>query len=269
MKCPKCGCALPADSEFCQYCGINILEEERWVQAARTATAETHPITHTEASDIPHKKIKTLGGFICILSAVLVVSVALNVIQYLQGQDTMETITLQTSRIESLEQETATNKAEIEKLKNEVSAHKGTIIAQKSTISVQKDQISALTKKCDDFTAVCQELSTGNIGYAASNFKTSESVIVVKKNEKNRKFTLTANWSNGGTVNVKYSGSGAYVSFDNDSWSTSTKMTIEPRSEGATVVTFSNDVDSKTFKVLIIVVPVLPVQCAQGAEAEA
>lgn len=22
MKCPKCGCSLPEDSEFCQYCGV-------------------------------------------------------------------------------------------------------------------------------------------------------------------------------------------------------------------------------------------------------
>ena len=76
---------------------------------------------------------------------------------------------------------------------------------------------------------------------------------MVDKSETNRKFTLTANWTNGGTVSVDYSGLSAFVSFDNDSWTTSTKMTIEPWREGVTAVTFSNNVDSKTFKVIIIV----------------
>lgn len=76
---------------------------------------------------------------------------------------------------------------------------------------------------------------------------------MVNINERNRKFTLTANWSTGGTVSVGYSGKAAAVFFDNDSWTTSTEMTIFPLQEGVTAVTFINDVDSKTFKVLIIV----------------
>ena len=118
---------------------------------------------------------------------------------------------------------------------------------------IQKSQIADLEEKSGYFDTICKELSTGNIGYAASNFKASESVIVVDKNETNRKFTLTANWTNGGTVSTDYSGYSAWVNFDNDSWTTSTKMTIEPWQEGVTAVTFSNDVDSKTFKILIIV----------------
>ena len=87
----------------------------------------------------------------------------------------------------------------------------------------------------------------------AYNFKSDESVIVVRKNEKDRKFTLTANWPSYGYVDVSYSSYAATVSFDKDSWSTSTKMTVNPHSVGATVVTFSNTVNSDTFKILIIV----------------
>jgi hypothetical protein len=43
------------------------------------------------------------------------------------------------------------------------------------------------------------------------------------------------------------------VSFDSNSWHTSTKMTVSPRLEGINVVTFTNDVNSSAFKILIIV----------------
>ena len=68
-----------------------------------------------------------------------------------------------------------------------------------------------------------------------------------------RSFTLTAHWSAGGTVETTYSGSSALVSFDEDSWYSSTGITITPMRKGITAVTFSNSVDSNTFKVLIIV----------------
>ena len=96
-------------------------------------------------------------------------------------------------------------------------------------------------------------MESGNAGYAASNFFARDSVIVVSKSDTSRKITLTANWSNGGTVYVNYSSDAAWVTFDDDEWYTSTKMTVHPRHEGVTVVTFSNSVDTKTFKVLIIV----------------
>lgn len=93
----------------------------------------------------------------------------------------------------------------------------------------------------------------GNFGYAASNFRASTGVIVVDKDDSDCKFTLTAHWSNGGTVSVDYSSYAAFVDFDKNNWSTSTTMSVLPLEEGITVVTFSNDVDSNSFQVLIIV----------------
>lgn len=199
--CKKCGSAIDPNTKKCSGCG------KQYFNAKKTV-----PIT--------------------LLSVLLVASIGLNVMQYFQGKEAVETVATQTTKIEKLEKEVST---------------------QKSTISSQKTKIASLEKKGDYFDTLCKELSTGNIGYAASNFKSSESVIIVDKNETNRKFTLTANWTNGGTVSVDYSGSAAWVDFDTNSWTTSTKMTIEPWQEGVTAVTFSNDVDSRTFKVIIIV----------------
>ena len=199
--CKKCGSVIDPNTKKCSGCGKQYFNGKKTVP-------------------------------IVLLSVLLIGSIGLHVMQYLQGQEASETVAAQTTQIEELEKEVST---------------------QKSTISSQKSQIADLEEKGGYFDTICKELSTGNIGYAASNFKASESVIVVDKNETNRKFTLTANWTNGGTVSTDYSGYSAWVNFDNDSWTTSTKMTIEPWQEGVTAVTFSNDVDSKTFKILIIV----------------
>ena len=130
---------------------------------------------------------------------------------------------------------------------------KNTVSEQKTTISKNLTKISNLQKKADNFDDMCDSLQYGNIGTAAYNFKVDESIIVVRKNETDRKFTLTAHWGSGGTVSVSYSSNAAYVDFDKDSWSSTVKITVKPRNVGATVVTFSNDVNSDKFKILIIV----------------
>lgn len=148
----------------------------------------------------------------------------------------------------------------ISSLEQQVQQKETTIKSKESTIKIRDDtiknldkRIDSLEKKANNFDNIVNGMQFGNTGYASSNFFASDSVIVVSKNETNRKFKLTANWSNSGTVYVDYSSSAAYVSFDSDEWSTSTQMTVHPLSEGITVVTFSNSVNSKTFKVLIIV----------------
>ena len=130
-------------------------------------------------------------------------------------------------------------------LKNEEKSRKN---AENLVVKLEKN-----SQKADLYDHICRYMDSGNIGYAANNFCSSESIIVVRKGEQDRKFTLTANWPSGGDVYVNYSSNVASVSFDNDSWRTSTQMTIEPKRAGVTVVTFSNSVDSKTFKILIIV----------------
>lgn len=130
---------------------------------------------------------------------------------------------------------------------------KNTVSEQKTTISKNLTAISNLQKKADNFNDMCDSLQYGNIGTAAYNFKADESIIVVRKNETDRQFTLTAHWGSGGTVSVSYSSNAASVDFDKDSWSSTVKMTVNPRNVGATVVTFSNDVNSDKFKILIIV----------------
>lgn len=122
------------------------------------------------------------------------------------------------------------------------------------TISRQARTITNLKSKADIYDEMCESLSYGNIGKGSKNFKVDESLIVVRKNEKDKKFTLTTNWSGQGTVSVSYSSTAATVDFDKDSWGSSVKMTVKPWRVGATVVTFSTDAKADPFKMLIVVV---------------
>lgn len=139
-------------------------------------------------------------------------------------------------------------------LEQQIKSKDATISTQKSTISTQKSKIAKLEVKADYYDDICAFLSGGNIGYAADNFKSSESIVLVGKTETTRKITLTAYWSSGGSVSTSNSNFLATgISFDNDNWSRTTTMTINPRSEGVSIITFTNDVDAKTFKIMIIV----------------
>ena len=263
MNCPKCKSILPDDSEFCQFCGTKI-ESKSFINVSTrpTVSLEDKEITKQENVSTPvfiassklnqanqtvqkpnqeatkEQHCKVCGGLIdsktkkCIscgkqylklrplvlavilLAVILSVSAALNVYQYYDAQQ-------KSSQIFSL----------------------------KSQVNENKD-------KAESYDDLISALSTGNLGYAANNFQSSESVIVVSKNQKDRKFTLTAYWPSEGTVTTSYSPSllsSALVAFDNDEWNSSTTMTITPSRTGITTVTFSNNIDSKEFKVIIIV----------------
>ena len=160
-----------------------------------------------------------------IISVFLTASLAVNVLQYLQSSP-MAT--------------------EIEELQESVDS-------LNSAIEVKNTTISSLSKKANLYDFICMELSSGDYGYAANNFNASESVIVLRKNEAGRKFTLTANWTSGGTVQYYRSGTSADISFDSNSWQTSTTMTVLPLTEGITKFTFRNNIDANEFKVMIIV----------------
>lgn len=175
-----------------------------------------------------------------LLSVLLAVSVGFNVMQYMQGKETTETMASQAAKIRELERTVTDDNFKIS--------------VQEATISEQGAIIASLRRPARNFDTICRELRYGNLGYAANNFKSSESAIVVDKNEQDRKFALTANWAAGGSVFVDYSRPNvAGVTFDNDPWTTSTEVTVHPWQAGVTTVTFSNNLDLKTFKVLIIV----------------
>lgn len=209
-------------------------------QRKAVATPAPASIQPKQMQVVPKKRSKAP---IIILSIICVLLVATNVAQYF----------LHKEAVKDTEQQLITANNTIEANNRKISELQNTISSQKTTINSQNITISNLEDDSDHYNEIIRYAKNEDFGYAASNFRASTGVIVVDKDNDNYKFTLTANWTYGGTVEVDCSSSAAWVEFDKNEWSTSTTMTVIPNYEGVCVVTFSNDVDSKTFSVLIIV----------------
>ncbi len=252
MICQKCGMKIPDDSEFCQYCGEKVqVQVEQTPSAINNATQgnsncsqATTVVSEPQMKECSAKdkcsiieylrqkpSRKWLATVAC-LSIVFLGLIALNVNQHITVIELTETVDNLNS----------------------------TISEKDKQIKSKDSKITSLTDDAESFQNIVDAVEDGSLGYASNNFRSSESIIVVGENDQNRHFTLTAYWSNGGNVSVEYDwysdeySPSAYVDFDQDSWSTSTTMSIEPMHSGVVVVTFSNDVDSQTFDVIIVVV---------------
>ena len=180
---------------------------------------------------------------IIILSIICALLIATNVAQYF----------LYKEAVKDTEQQLVAANNTIDANNRKITELQNTISSQKTTINSQKTKITKLEAIEDYYDAICQYMKNGNIGAASSAFKVDDSVIVVRKNETGRKITLTTTYGGGGTVNVDYSSYAATLEFDEDSWYSTTTLTVDPSYAGVTVATFSNTENSQTFKVLIIV----------------
>lgn len=191
---------------------------------------EANCVAKEVAEARPRKRGLTAG--LVVVCVLLAVSIAFNAVQYVRSNTAMELSAAQTEEIDELE-------AKVEAFSNAIDSNRQTM--------------ATLREKADLYDFICLELSSGEYGYASSNFRVSESVIVLNRNETGRKFTLTANWPSGGSVRYYSSGLSADISFDSNSWQTSTTMTVIPKREGITKFTFRNTVDSSEFKLMVIV----------------
>ena len=223
MTCSKCGQPLPRGSVYCQYCGAKVEK----------------PAKNKSRS----KPSRILAAALTVLLSVLsVASVGLNVYQYLHIQESSKKIaaieqTLRENEQSTLDQEIASKNKD------------ATILNQKYTIDSLREQVSL----DNDF---LEALNQSNLGYASDQFRASEGVIVLDRFELFRQFTLTTDFWEDVNVSIAYSPAkdpSATVSFDEDSWGTNTTLTIEPHHTGTTTVTFSNDSNSQTFKLVIFV----------------
>ncbi len=253
--CPECGMRIPEDSVFCQYCGNKItLSVDYTTPNVKDNETKQDNTFHGLSVSVKGKFAKTYDNLDCeipaenaskkkaskkwvtaviCLSGLIVVLAGLNVYQYISSRSKAMKITELSEKVDKL----------------------NSSLSEKETLIKGKDaQIVKLKEYESDYKRIVNAVKKGDLGYAASNFHASESIIVVGANEKNRKFTLTANWTNGGSVSIDYYlSSAAYIDFDQDSWLTSTQMTIYPLHPGITGVTFSNSVNSQVFDVIIIV----------------
>lgn len=142
----------------------------------------------------------------------------------------------------------------IGELEETVELKAGTLSVLRKQNDTYKATIDKYKTKAELFDDLRQALSGGNLGYASSNFRASKSVFFLTTDSDPEEFTLTTTYSGGGTVNLDASPSSVtHVVFNEDTWYSSTTLTIYPIKAGIATFTFSNTVNSQTFKIVVVV----------------
>ena len=289
MNCHNCGRQIAEGSGFCPYCGVpqnkpNVPQQAPQrpvmppvqpqpapVQAAPAPPVppitQAPPVTQmppvmpvTQAPPVmpvplvaqaapapqkPAKEAKPKGAkkpfpvLALILGLLLLAAIGLNVYQYILWDETNEQLIKADGILVNMKSELNQKSGEIAELREQVDFLDGYVMELEESAWV-----------ADHLRSIAEE---GNFGYAADNFRTNAAIYVVDQNSTTDKLTLWANWPSGGTVYVDYLGEAAWVNFDQNSWKTSTTMTIAPEQPGISIVTFSNSIDSNTFSILLIV----------------
>ena len=97
-------------------------------------------------------------------------------------------------------------------------------------------------------------IKSWDAGYASSNYYASDSIVVLNKNGGSKSVTITCKYYN---TTIYSSNSNRFVA--NDSWSYnwngySTSITFSPVDIGTSIITFTNDYNSDSFRIMVIVV---------------
>lgn len=123
---------------------------------------------------------------------------------------------------------------------------------QETLMAEQQAKVEEMEEKCANYDVICS-LNNASIGHISNEFHVTKGTVVLSKDDDGKQITLTTDWRNGASIETSYEGTSATLEFDNNRWYEKTTMTIVPRHPGVTIVTFSNDLNSERFKVLLIV----------------
>lgn len=144
-------------------------------------------------------------------------------------------------------------KQDVSLLETQLQTTEAALQTAENSVSRESNPPTDILEKAKQYDHICRSLENSTIGYSSYNFRSYDSIILLNQSERNRTFTLVSHWDEECHITASYSSPHATVSFDEASWDTSTTLTVHPNSPGATVVTFSNSVNAKQFKILIIV----------------
>lgn len=270
QTCAQCGKIVPDDSDFCPYCGSEIrhelLHDAGQFGGKNQKSNELNKKQPKEKAQRKAKEKRARAKQFCRKCGGEIDATSKRCSkcgkQYFNGRKALPIflITLLLALLAgALAWQLICNQnisAENEMLSDKNTQLEKTVSNLRGKNTQLEKKVSNFREETDGYRLIISAAKKGNFGYAADNFKSSDDIIFVQKNETDCKITLTANWTYGGNVNYTYSprtNPSANISFDLDHWNTSTTVTIIPKHTGVTKVTFTNDVDDQSFDIVIIV----------------
>lgn len=161
---------------------------------------------------------------------------------------------IQTSRLSDTVQ---SQEAEIADMSQKIKALERNEEMLRDAIREKNDTITSQSKRLGEYTTAGYDFLiqfSGDPRDPTYNFKSDTELVVVQANDTSKKIKLTADLPSGVQIKISYSSDAARLSFDADAWSHSTTLSVHPLREGATVATFTNTVNSDSFKILILVI---------------
>ena len=154
----------------------------------------------------------------------------------------------------SLQSELSEKSQSITSLESSNKTKDSTIDSLNSQISSLKDQVTDYKQDSETLSSIISFLQNKNTGSASSKFKASDKIFVVDRFDTQTSFILTCDFPGFTNILTSKKGSSADIIFSQDRWyGSTTKLFINPSSVGTTVITFSNDQNTQTFKIMIIV----------------
>ncbi len=289
MKCQFCNENLPDNSEFCLFCGKKLITDSGSCiiesdigtnRAALSAEPSVKPcesdsviLTTQETKiryckycggtiDISSNKCKSCGkrahfvskkNLALVISIILLVTVmgALIIQRFVYKENEKQYL----SEISVKDREIADKKSSIDELETENVIKDTEIQSLNDQINELNEQVVDFEKDSETLDAIISFLQSSNAGFASSNFKASDKIFVVEKYNSQTSFTLTCSFSGNTTISTNTKGTAAKVTFSQSSWyGGSTKLYIKPNSVGTSIVTFSNNQNTQTFSILIVVI---------------
>lgn len=252
MKCWFCEEDIPEGSEFCLYCGKRQKEDistsdvcaatdkgDMEVQLAD----ESLSIHSDKTYEMKHNHLFKI--FTIILASLLIAASSVFISQLYSFKEKEDQYM---TEIAEKENKLSSKEAEINVLET-----KNTELTSK--IKSLNGQINELEDDSETLQTIISFMQSENAGYASNNFKASNEIFVVNKNFGKTSFTLTCSFSGNTEISTITKGNSASVTFSQNSWyGSTTKLYINPKSTGTTIVTFSNDQNTQIFSILIVVV---------------
>lgn len=199
----------------------------------------------------PAARVPPAALALAAVSVLLVCSFAVNLIQYGSAAKVRQELEQQreTSNAAIAAQESA-----ILELENQLEETEAERQRSEATLLYTKSELERAQTDAHYLDLIRSFLTKSDAGYASDQFCASKSVLILSTTGGEQSFSLTTAFPGHVEYSHSTTGNSAYVYFAENSWTgTSTTIRVAPKSSGATYVTFSNNFNSQTFRVLVIV----------------